>query len=61
MEEALRCVKQKGLKNEIIDQINQVYLHKKLNLPLELVGATGSSRTDDFDEKNEKNPTKIEL
>ena len=41
-------------KNEMIDKINQLQLHKKLHLTLELVGATRRSRTDAFDKKNNK-------
>ena len=41
-----------------IDQVNQVRLHKKLCLPLELVGTTGRSSTDAFDAKNGTNQLK---
>ena len=54
MDESLRNVKQKGLKNEMLDQINHVRLHKKLCLSLELVGVTGRSITITFDMKNSK-------
>ena len=58
MDEALMRVKQKGLKNETLDQINHARLHKKFFLALELVGATGRSRTYTFDTKNSKSQLK---
>ena len=39
-DESLRYVKIKGLKTEILDQINHVILHKKLCFKLELVEVT---------------------
>ena len=54
----LQNAKSKGLKNEIVDQINHVGLNKKLHLSLELVGAIGRSRTDAFDKKDSKSQLK---
>ena len=39
MDEAVRYAKMNGLSEEYVDQINQARLHKKLLLPVELVGA----------------------
>ena len=61
MDESLRHMKMKGLKNEILDQINHVRFHKKLHLLLELVGETGRLRTDTFDTKNSKSQFKWTL
>ena len=48
----------KGLRKEIVDQINHVRLHKKSFSPLESLGATGRSRIDTFDMKNSKSQLK---
>ena len=58
MEEAVRHVKMKGFKKELVDQINHVRLHKKVNLPVELVGSRGRSRTGSFDKTNSKSQFK---
>ena len=61
MDEALRNVKQKGLENEKLDQINHVRLHKKLFLPLELAGEKVRSRNNAFYTKNSKSELKRKL
>ena len=58
MDESLRHMKMKGLKNEILDQINHVRFHKKLHLLLELVGEIGRPRTHTVDTKNIKSQLK---
>ena len=52
--QGIEACKKQRVENEIVDQINHVRLSKKLYLPLELVGATGRSRTDSFDKKDIK-------
>ena len=52
MHEAVMHAKMNGLSEECVDQINQVRLHEKLLLPIELVGASGKLRTEAFDKIN---------
>ena len=52
MDEAVRHFKTKGLIKETIDQTSQVRLHKKVILPVELVGTKGILRTEVFDKMN---------
>jgi len=58
MDEAVRHAKMNGLGEECVDQINHVRLHKKLLLPVELVGASGKMRTEAFDKFNKASQIK---
>ena len=54
MEEAVRHVNSKGFTKETFDQINHAKLHKKVHLPEELARARRRSRTESFENKNNK-------
>ena len=58
MEEAMRYVNIKEFTKETVYQINNFRLHKKVHLPLEIVGDRGMSRTETFANKNTKNKFK---
>ena len=61
MDEAVRHAKTKGLKKEIVYQINHVRLHKKVCLPVELKRASRKYRTVSFDTKNSKSQFKLKF
>ena len=58
MEETVRYFNIKGFTKEIVDQINRVIIHKKVCFTAELLGARGRSRTESFDNKNNKSQFK---
>ena len=58
MEEAVRRVKIKVFKKDIVYQIDHVTLHEKVCLLVGLVGMRGRFRTDSFDKKNRKSQFK---